>query len=151
MVEASHGRFRVALHSVNTATAMAAKTPDDSDYAIEATLMQAEVGLSPTQPITVAPSQTLRRRLLGTLALARTGRLEQATAAADALRRDFPSNTIVQKYGLPLIDGAVKLRSGDAAGAVALLNDCRVRLGLHLRVPASLSGVRSGIGVPAVR
>jgi tetratricopeptide (TPR) repeat protein len=85
--------------------------------------MQAEVGLSPSQSITVASSHTLRRRLLGTLALARTGRLEQATAAADALRRDFPSNTIVQKYGLPLIDGAVKLKSGDAAAAVALLNE----------------------------
>lgn len=82
---------------------MSAKTNDDNDYAIETTLMRAEVGLSPDQSITVAPSQTLRRRLLGTLALSRTGRLERVTAAADALRRDFPSNTIVQKYGLPLI------------------------------------------------
>ena len=81
--------------------------------------MQAEVGFSPVTSIAVAPKQTLHTRLLGTLLLARTGRLEQARQAADALRRDFPSNTIVQKYGLPLIDAAVKLRSGDAAGAVA--------------------------------
>jgi eukaryotic-like serine/threonine-protein kinase len=122
MVEASHGRFRAALHSVDTAVAMAAKAHDDSDYAIEAALMQAEVGLSPTQPITVASNQRLGTRLLGTFALARTGRLDRATQAADALRRDFRSNTIVQKYGLPLIDGAVKLHGGNGVAAVALLN-----------------------------
>ena len=120
MVEASYGRLSAALRSVDTAAAMAG-SGDATDYAIEAALMQAEVGLSPADAITVAPGQTLRRRLLGTLALARTGRVEQARQAADALRRDFPSNTIVQKYGLPLIDGAVKLQSGDAAGAVALM------------------------------
>jgi eukaryotic-like serine/threonine-protein kinase len=120
-VEASQGRFRAAMHSVDRATAMAAKANDDTDYAIEATLMQAEVGLSPAQSINVAPDQTLHTRLLSTLALARTARLEEAAKAANAVRRDFPSNTIVQKYGLPLIDGAVKLQSGDAAAAVALL------------------------------
>jgi eukaryotic-like serine/threonine-protein kinase len=122
MVEASHGQFRAALHSVDTAMAMAASTNGGNDYAVEATLMQAEVGLAPTRPVSVAPSQTLRARLLGALALARTGRLEQATQAAEALRREFPSNTIVQKYGLPLIDGAAKLRAGDGAGAVAVLH-----------------------------
>jgi eukaryotic-like serine/threonine-protein kinase len=45
--------------------------------------------------------------------------------AADGLRRDHPSNTIVHKYGLPLIDAAVRLRSGDAAGAVAVLEPVR--------------------------
>ena len=45
--------------------------------------------------------------------------------AADALRQDHPSNTIVQKYGLPLIDAAVRLRSGDAAGAVAALEPAK--------------------------
>jgi len=118
MVEASHGRFRAALRSVDTAAAMAT---EGSDHAIEAILMQAEVGLSPTQSISIAPKQKLDARLLGTFALARIGRLEQATLAADALRREFPSNTIVQKYGLPLIDAALKLQSGDAVSAVALV------------------------------
>ena len=45
--------------------------------------------------------------------------------AADGLRQDHPSNTIVQKYGLPLIDAAVRLRSHDAAGAVAVLEPVR--------------------------
>jgi len=119
-VEAATGRFRAALRSVDTAIAMAAGSGETTDYAIEATLIQAEVGLSPTHPIAVAPSQSLDTRLLGTLALARTGRLDQAKQAAAALRRDYPSNTIVQQYGLPLIDAAVALHAGDAAAAVAL-------------------------------
>ena len=41
--------------------------------------------------------------------------------AADELRQDHPSNTVVQQYGLPLIEAAVKLRSSDGAGAVAVL------------------------------
>jgi hypothetical protein len=121
MVEASYGRFRAALSSAAAAAAMAAQTGAANDYEIEAGLMQAEVGLSPAHTITVASNQTLRTRLLGTLALARTGRLEQARRAADALRSEFPSNTIVQKYGLPLIDGAVQLQSGAAGAAVAVL------------------------------
>jgi hypothetical protein len=45
--------------------------------------------------------------------------------AAEGLRRDHPTNTIVQKYGLPLIDAAVRLRSNDAVGAVAILEPVR--------------------------
>jgi len=41
--------------------------------------------------------------------------------AADELRQDHPSNTVVQQYGLPLIEAAVRLRSTDGAGAVAVL------------------------------
>lgn len=120
MVEASQGRFRDALRSVNQAAAVA-EQGDATDYGIQVALMQAEVGLVPTSAVPVAPVGNLNARLLGTLALARMGQLEQARLAADALRRDFPSNTIVQKYGLPLIDGAVMLRSGEAGGAAVLM------------------------------
>ena len=121
LVEASHGRFRAALRSVDTADAMMSGRRDAVYGAIEVSLMRAEAGLLPAVPIAVAPSQTFQTRLLATLALARTGRLEQAKQAADGLRREFPSNTIVQKYGLPLIDGAVMLGSGDADAAIGVL------------------------------
>jgi serine/threonine protein kinase/tetratricopeptide (TPR) repeat protein len=120
MVEASQGRFRDALHSVDSASDVA-EPLDAAIYAIEAALMQAEVGLVPNMTFTDAPVGNLHARLLGALALARMGHLERAQLAADALRRDFPSNTIVQKYGLPLIDGAVMLRTGDAGGALELM------------------------------
>ena len=88
-------------------------------------MMRAEVGLPLTQPLIVAASQSFPTRILGAVALARTGRLNEARQAADGLRRDYPSNTIVQKYGLPLIDAAVRLRSNDPAGAVMVLEPLR--------------------------
>jgi serine/threonine protein kinase/tetratricopeptide (TPR) repeat protein len=121
LVEATHGRFRAALRSVNTGTAMMADKREAVADATEVALMQAEAGVAPAVAISVAPSETFRTRLLGALALARAGRLEQARQAADALRREFPSNTILQKYGLPLIDGAVMLQSGDAGAALAVM------------------------------
>ena len=45
--------------------------------------------------------------------------------AADELRHDYPANTVVQQYGAPLIEAAVRLRSSDGAGAVALLEPVR--------------------------
>ena len=49
------------------------------------------------------------------------GQLDEARRLADGPRRDFPSHTLVQRVGLPVIDGAVALASNDAAGAVAAL------------------------------
>src|SRR5262249_14416590 len=60
-------------------------------------------------------------RMLAALTLARTGQLEGAVKAAEALRREFPSHTLIQTYGLPVIEGAIKLESNDAAGAIAAL------------------------------
>jgi serine/threonine protein kinase/tetratricopeptide (TPR) repeat protein len=120
LVEASSGRFRDASRSVNAATART-DPGTATDDAIGAALMQAEVGLTPALAIHVAPNDDLDTRLLGTFALARLGRFEQAKRSAEALRRDFPKNTVVQRYGLPLIDGAVKLGAGEPGAAVELL------------------------------
>jgi hypothetical protein len=126
VVEASHGQFRAAGRSADKAAALSVKTGFASDYyAARVALMRAEVGLPLTRPVNVAPSQSLPSRLLGGLALARTGLLKEARQVAEGLRRDYPSNTIVQKYGLPLIDAAVRLRSNDPAGAVTVLEPLR--------------------------
>jgi eukaryotic-like serine/threonine-protein kinase len=122
MVEASRGQFRAARRSADTAAALAVRAGLASDsYAARVAMMHAEVGLPLTQPLTVAPSRNLPSRLLGALILARTGLLEEARQAADGLRKDYPSNTIVQKYGLPLIDAALRLRSNDAASVLSVL------------------------------
>jgi tetratricopeptide (TPR) repeat protein len=126
-VEAYHGQFGAAHRSVDTATTLVAKAEHYlADYhALLVALMGIDVGL-PLAPFpAIDPKQPLRSRLLGTLLLARTGRREEALAAADGLSHDHPSNTIVQKYGLPVIDAAVRLRSSDAAGAVAVLEPVR--------------------------
>jgi serine/threonine protein kinase/tetratricopeptide (TPR) repeat protein len=126
IVEASRGQFRAARRSADTAAALAVQAGFASDYyAATVAMMRAEVGLPLTQPVTVAPGQSLPSRLLWALALARTGLLREARQEAERLRRDYPSHTVVQKFGLPLIDAIVRLRSNDPAGAVTVLEPLR--------------------------
>jgi serine/threonine protein kinase/tetratricopeptide (TPR) repeat protein len=129
LVEAYHGQFGAAYRSADTATALAAKVGYTADYNSLAmawmALTRIDVGLPLVGSPAVDSKQTLPSRLLGALLLARAGRREEAMEAAEGLRRDHPSNTIVQKYGLPLIDAAVRLRSSDAAGAVGVLEPVR--------------------------
>jgi DNA-binding winged helix-turn-helix (wHTH) protein/tetratricopeptide (TPR) repeat protein len=124
--EASQGQFHAARRSADTATALAVEAGFASDYyGANVAMMRAEVGLPLTQPLTVAPSRSLPSRLLWALASAETGLLKEAGQLAEGLRRDYPSNTIVQKYGLPLVVAAMRLRSNDPAGAVRVLEPLR--------------------------
>ena len=128
--EAYHGQFGAADRSADMAAALADKVGHEADYssfdvARMLSLMRIDVGLPQGGSRAVLPKQTLPARLLGTLMLARAGRHEEAMEAAERLRRDHPSNTIVQKYGLPLIEAAVRLGASDAAGAVAVLEPVR--------------------------
>ena len=126
LVEAYHGQFGAAHRSLDTAAALAAKAGYSDDYtALHVALMRVDVGLPLTTFPAVDSKQTVLSRLLGPLLLARAGRHEKAMQSAEGLRRDHPSNTIVLKYGLPLIDAAVRLGSSDAAGAVAALEPVR--------------------------
>jgi hypothetical protein len=121
-VEASHGQFGAAYRSADTATALEPKAGSAIDYeAVDLALMRIDVGLPLARSPAVDAKQPLLSRLLGTLVLARTGRGEEARKAAEGLRQDYPSDTIVQKYGLPLIDAALRLRSSDAARVIAIL------------------------------
>jgi len=126
LVEAYRGQFGAADRSLDRATALAATAPYAIDGGVlDLALMRIEVGFPLPRSTAVDAKQTLPSRLFGTLMLARAGRRQEAMEAADGLRRDYPSNTVVQKYGLPLIDAAVRLRSGDAAGAVAALEPAK--------------------------
>jgi serine/threonine protein kinase/tetratricopeptide (TPR) repeat protein len=157
LVEAYHGRMRAALRSEETATALASAAASPTTYALGTELWRAEVGLSPARPIAVAPTQNLSERLRGTLVLARTGQLEQARRATDAIRQDFPTHTIVQRYGLPLIDGAIALASNDAAAAVAVLEpavkydlaDTQIFEALYPAYVRGLAYLQSGAAAPA--
>jgi len=59
--------------------------------------------------------------LILTLALARSGSLTAARTYADSLARRFPRNTLVQKFYLPTIYGAISLQEHDPAGAIEVL------------------------------
>src|SRR5262249_39294130 len=84
---------------------------------------QAEAGARSPLPTAADPPHSDHNvRALAALTLARTGQLDRAQRAADALRREFPSHTLLQSYCLPIIEGAMKLESNDAAGAIAALH-----------------------------
>jgi tetratricopeptide (TPR) repeat protein len=55
------------------------------------------------------------------LALARGGSVTAARAYADSFARRFARNTVVQKFYLPTIYGAISLEEHDPAGAIEVL------------------------------
>ncbi len=55
------------------------------------------------------------------LALARAGDTAQAQKIADSLNKDFPEDTIVQRYWLPSIHAAIEVERKDALRAVDIL------------------------------
>ena len=121
MVEAYHGQLGASLQSATTADARSAKVGDGFRAELATALMRAEAGVRGHTASVGMPTAQLKERVRLALILARTGRLEEAQMAADALRRDFPKHTLVQKYALPVIEAAMKLESRDAPGAVEAL------------------------------
>jgi serine/threonine protein kinase len=121
LVESSRGQFRAALRTQQTATSLAASVHFADNYGLEMALARAIVGLPPSERATISANSLLGARLLGALVLARTGQIEEARQATEVLRRDLPLHTIVQKYGLPLIEATMRLQMNDPAGAVVAL------------------------------
>ncbi len=57
------------------------------------------------------------------LALARSGQIAEASTLADRISAQWPEDTIVQRYFIPTIRAAIKLRQHDPAAAIDLLRD----------------------------
>jgi tetratricopeptide (TPR) repeat protein len=60
-------------------------------------------------------------KLILMLALARGGSATAARAYADSFARGFPRNTVVQKFYLPTIYGAISLEEHDPPGVIEVL------------------------------
>jgi tetratricopeptide (TPR) repeat protein len=60
-------------------------------------------------------------RILAALALARAGESTQAQMLAAKLRQEFPTDTTLNGYWLPVIEAAKQLHAGDAGRALAAL------------------------------
>ena len=58
---------------------------------------------------------------LAALVFARAGDLAQAEKLANKLGQEFPLNTMIQSYWLPIIRAAIALEHGNAQGAIAAL------------------------------
>jgi len=62
-------------------------------------------------------------RIVLALSLARSGRTDEANRLADELSQEAPLDTIVQKYLVPTVRAAVKLRQHDPHAAIDLLRE----------------------------
>jgi eukaryotic-like serine/threonine-protein kinase len=92
-------------------------------WQVNAALREAELGNSTRArrgaEAALALSSGRNVLVVGALTLARSGDVARAKALADVLRKNYPTNTLVQLYWLPTIDAAVKLDTGNSAPAIA--------------------------------
>jgi serine/threonine protein kinase/tetratricopeptide (TPR) repeat protein len=65
----------------------------------------------------------LGRRMTLALALARSGRTDEAERLADEVSQEAPLDTAVQRYLVPTVRAAVKLQQHDPEAAIALLRE----------------------------
>ena len=82
-----------------------------------------------TAATALTPSSGRSAKLFTALALARAGDVTHAQAMADELNRQFPSHTLLQRYWLPTIRGAMQLARKNPAKALDALRDVSYELG----------------------
>ncbi len=126
--EAYFGRVRAARALTQRAieSARAADAPEAAaTWQAEAALREAETGFpeAALDAALAALAASRGRTVAGMagLALARAAEAPRATQVAATLEREFPSDTLVQRYWLPCIRGALALARGDAEAALAAL------------------------------
>jgi tetratricopeptide (TPR) repeat protein len=128
--QAYDGRFRTANQWLERGKQMAVK----GDLA---TLVTERVGIFALQEAEVGavdkakkwaddlPAEIQNRdvRLLQAMLFARTGEVEKAQRLSDTISREFPQDTMVQNYYVPVIRAAIRLKQNDPAGAIEILRD----------------------------
>lgn len=123
--EAYHGRFHRARALLQRAVALGPEGDLLPSMVARSVLREAEVGNAARAR--QAADSLIRResdidaRATFILALARGGAVTAARAYADSFARRFPRNTVVQKFYLPTIYGAISLEEHDPAGAIEVL------------------------------
>jgi tetratricopeptide (TPR) repeat protein len=66
---------------------------------------------------------------LASLGFARAGEVSRAEALASELNKRFPSDTMLQRYWLPTIRGAIELGRNNPSGAISILQGVSYELG----------------------
>lgn len=126
--EAYHGRFGKARALSQRAmdSAMHADSAETAaGWRLQEALREAEIG----NPVAARKmtdeglglSSGRDVESLAALAFARAGDVEQAEKLAAKLGHEFPLNTMIQSYWLPIIRAAIALEHGNAQGAIAAL------------------------------
>ena len=117
-----------------------------ADYRAEAALREAEVHnlkqarTDAAKSLKLASNRTVR--VMAALALARAGDTARSEKLANELHKDFPLDTLVQRYWLPTIRAAVELQRHNPSKAIELLEASRpIELGLRTQLTVSLCPV----------
>jgi tetratricopeptide (TPR) repeat protein len=81
----------------------------------------------------LASSSGKYAKTLASLALARSGEVSHAQGLADELNKRFPSDTLIQRYYLPLIRSSIELARKNPSAALTALQSVSYELGDALR------------------
>jgi len=123
-IETQQGRFRSAERLRLQASGRTSKASNDG-WVVFSALENAEVGMgvqARRYESKVDRSKLARdRKLILALALARSGRTEEAGKLADQISAERPEDTLVQNYHAPTIRAAIKLQQHDPAAVIDLL------------------------------
>jgi eukaryotic-like serine/threonine-protein kinase len=124
------GRFHEAQDYSRRATESARRAGLNEAAALwqmNAALRNAEVGRTLEAKRAVAGALQLSRGknvlLLGAVALARTGNVAEARKLGQEIEQSYPNDTLLKLYWGPVLQGAIALKLGDAAGSVAALEN----------------------------
>jgi eukaryotic-like serine/threonine-protein kinase len=125
LIEIQQGRFRSAERLRVQASGPASKTSTAEWWEILSALEDAEVGkgtqIRRYEGKTAGGPLERKSRIALALALARSGKTTEAGKLADEISAERPHDTLVQRYFVPTIRAAIKLRQHDPAGAIDLL------------------------------
>jgi tetratricopeptide (TPR) repeat protein len=82
--------------------------------------------------------RNFNQRVFQAFFFARAGEIDQATQLADDLDRNYPLDSLLQRYSLPAIRAAIKLQQNDPAAAVEIL---RVTQPYDLAIPEAFNSL----------
>jgi len=123
--EAQQGRFYSADRLQLQASKLSSDPVDISAALVFSALQNAEAGrviqARKTQDQALQSKLERNERVILALALARSGRTEEAKRLADEVSQEAPLDTGVQRYLVPTVRAAIKLQQHDPAAAIDLL------------------------------
>ena len=123
--EAQQGHFDSADRLQLEASKLSSDPEDISDALVVSALRNAEAGRAiqarKTEDQALQSKLDRDRRMILALALARSGRTDEAERLADEVSQEAPLDTTVQRYLVPTVRAAVKLQQHDPAAAIDLL------------------------------
>jgi DNA-binding winged helix-turn-helix (wHTH) protein/tetratricopeptide (TPR) repeat protein len=150
LVEIQQGRFHSAESLRLQALGQTSKASNADWWVVLSALENAEAGKDVQarryESGAARSKLDLNNKTALALALARSGRTEEAGKLADQISAERPLDTIVQNYFIPTIRAAVKLQQHDPATAISLLRgtakyDLAVTSSFDFIYPAYIRGL----------